>query len=1025
VTALFSDVVGSTALAERLDTETVTRVMDTYFGRMKAVVDRHGGTVAKFIGDAIVAVFGIPTLHEDDALRAARCALEMGEAVDLLNIELQSRWDVKLSTRTGVNTGEVLARRADPGGHVAVGDAMNLAARFEQSAQPGEIILGKATYLLLREAVEVVPLEPLLLKGKSGPVKAFRLIRVTPSAEAIPRRADSRMVGRKDARGSLEWVLQRAMEERSCRIVSVVGPAGVGKSRLVREFREGLVDACIVLQGRCLPYGEGITFWPLREAISQAATIDDQDDPHAASAKIVALLKDTEDAPRIADRVAQAIGLSDAAGPLQDTFWSIRKLLESIARTRPLVMVFDDLHWAEPTLLDLIRHIGEFSRGLPILLICLARPDLLETHQGWEGSAEATSITLDALTRAESDQLIQQLLGDARLPSQARDQIADAAGGNPLFVEQMVSMLIDDGVIRREDGRWIATSALSSASVPPTIQALVAARLERLSIEERQVLEPAAVVGQIFYVEAISEISPEATPDTLQAYLLALVRKDLVSSSASDFAGQEAFRFQHALIRDAVYHAIPKARRAELHRRFAYWLERVAGDRAPEYEGIVGYNLERAHRYRTELGPEDSDTRDLARQAADRLSAAGRRSLANGDMPAALNLLSRAAALLPTSDPSRPEVLLSLAEARSNVGEFERSDALLGEAIGAASVARDQRILAYATIARMRNQAHTDSAVSWEEISGEASRAIGVFEELGDEFGLAKAWRLKHWVAHILCHHAEAERAILQALHHSRRAGDPEQWGDLSDLVGTMLYGQTPVPAAIERCDVILTQVAGNPSAESFVLGSRGLLGAMRGEFDHGRDLIERSSQMAEDLGLRVMAASTRSSWLGQLELLAGDPAEAEREFRRGCDVLAEMGEKNFLSTLAARLAQALYALARYDEAEHFARTSQQTAAGDDIVSQVIWRCALAKVLARQGRVTDGEVLVRQAIERTETTDALNMQADALMDLGELLHPTGRSAEADSTFQRAEELYQRKGNAVSARKAASLLGRVR
>jgi len=434
--------------------------------------------------------------------------------------------------------------------------------------------------------------------------------------------------------------------------------------------------------------------------------------------------------------------------------------------------------------------------------------------------------------------------------------------------------------------------------------------------------------------------------------------------------------------------------------------------------------LEQAHRYRRELGPESAETKELARRAADRLSAAGRRSLANGDMPATLNLLSRAAGLLSASDPSRPEVLYYLAVAQSSVGDFERSGELLGEVLTSASTTGDRRIIAYATIAKLRNRAHTDSAVSWEEISQEAGRAIEVFQALGDDLGLAMGWRLKHWVAHTLCHHAEAEQTMLQALEHAERAGDPEQWGDLSDLAGAMLYGPTPAQAAIDRCGQILTQVAGNPSAEAFVLGALGLLAAMGGEFDRGRELITRSSHVAEDLGLRIIAASTRSSWLGQLETLAESPAEAEREFRRGCDVLAEMGEKNLLSTLYARLAQALWALARYEEAEHFARGSSEAAADQDIVSQVIWRCALAKVLACRGEFGEGEGLIREAIDRADATDALNMQGDALMDLGEVLQAGGRPSEAGSAFHRAEELYQRKGNVVSARKAATRLSEV-
>lgn len=448
MTIVFSDVAGSTSLGEERDPESVRRVMGNYFEQARAVLERHGGTVEKFIGDAVMAVFGIPTLHEDDALRAVRAAAELRERLADLNEELERDWGIRLETRTGVNTGEVVTGSAET---LVTGDAVNVAARLEQIAAPGEVLLGETTYPLVRDAVSVEPVEPVELKGKREPVRAYRLLEVRPGTAGRERRMDSPMVGRKRQLALLMRAFDNVASDRACHLFTILGSAGVGKSRLVEEFLRSLPAETVVLRCRCLPYGEGITFWPITEAVREAAGIAEGDDPAEGRRKIAALLAEEENAELIAERVATLTGLVEAtAGDEGEAFWAVRKLFERLARNRPLVAVFDDMHWAEPTFLDLVEHIADWSREAPILLVCLARAELLDARPTWGGGKlSATSLSLEALSDDESEQLIANLLGQAELVDNVRARITEAAEGNPLFVEEMLGILIDDGLLIR------------------------------------------------------------------------------------------------------------------------------------------------------------------------------------------------------------------------------------------------------------------------------------------------------------------------------------------------------------------------------------------------------------------------------------------------------------------------------------------------------------------------------------------------------------------------------------------------
>ena len=650
VTVVFSDVAGSTALGERLDAESLRAVMGRYFEDMRTVLERHGGTVEKFIGDAVMAVFGIPVLHEDDALRAVRAAAEMRDVLIGLNDELERAWGVRIQVRVGVNTGEVVAGDSADGQVFATGDAVNVAARLEQAAQPGEILIGESTHRLVRDAVMVEPVRSRPLKGKAEAVSAVRLLAVTG---VVGRRLASPIVGRDHELELLERVFQEVVRDHAWRLVTVLGSAGVGKSRLVREFLNGHAQEAMILRGRCLSYGEGITFWPLKSVISQAAGLSGEESPQAAQEKLRTLVESANDAEVIVERVAEMIGLAETVAGHRGSVWAIGRLFEELARRRPLIVVFDDIHWAEPTFLDLVETVAEQLREAPILVLCMARTDLLGARPTWGDAEHATSLHLTPLTDDESAHLIGTLLGEPELARDVRTRITDTAEGNPLFVEEMVAMLIGEGLLVRRDGLVAASGAWWQVSLPPTIQAVLAARLDRLGREERSVLERGAVEGKVFHRGAVLELSPETDRLRVDGRLQMLVQQELIQPDRADFADERAFRFSHQLLRDVAYESLSKAVRAELHESFAGWLEERTGERADEFDEILGHHLQEAYRYRADLGPVDERGQELGARAAQHLGNAGLRAHARGDMWGASKLLSSAVALLPRDDVTR------------------------------------------------------------------------------------------------------------------------------------------------------------------------------------------------------------------------------------------------------------------------------------------------------------------------------------------------------------------------------------
>jgi class 3 adenylate cyclase len=1019
VTVVFSDLAGSVELGRRLDPESLAMVMGRWFDHMRELFERHGGRVQKFVGDAVVAVFGIPVVNEDDALRAVRAAAGLGEGLGRLNDELARDWGVRLEVRTGVNTGEVVTGDPAIGDALVLGDAVNVAARLEQAAAPGEVLLGRSTYRLVRDAVDAERVTPLRLKGKGAPVAAYRLRQLDPAAPGHARRQDAPIVGREAELRLFTWVYERVVATRTCHLLTVLGQAGVGKTRLVGEALGGL-PAATVLRGRCLSYGDGITYWPVGEIVRQAAGIADTDSPAEASAKLRRLLADDSGGPgggpldrereQVAARIAQLIGLEATPGPAEEAAWAFRRLLEHLAARGPLVVVFDDLHWAEPGLLDLVEHVADYGRGAPVLLVAMARPEFLEQRPGWAGGKlNATTILLEPLGDAEATRLLAALAGPVALPDTVARPIARAADGNPLFLEELLAALVEEGRLRRQDGRWVAAD-LTDLGIPPSIQALLTARLDRLEEAERAVLERAAVAGQVFDQSAVVELSPPSVRHQVPGLLQALVRRELLRPAPARLPGDQGFQFRHLLLRDATYDSVPKQARADLHELFAVWGQRAAGPRLPEIEEIVGYHLERAFSYRAELGIDDERNRRLADAAARRLGAAGRRALGRGDLPGASKLLERAVDLLPAGDPGGLELLVELADVLVSTGEFPRAEAVLAQVAAAAADRGDQRLAAHARVGQLRMEVGVASDLDTAALQVETRRAMDTFAEYEDQRGLAKAWGLLAALGFLRCRIAEAEAAAGQAMTHARLArDDPSEAWARGLLAQSAFWGPVPAAEGIRRCQELLAQAAGNRRSELTALQSLAGVQAMAGQAEAATATVARTLALAADMGENRVAALAREFAAAALAL-AGDDDAAERQLRLGIRVLERQGESGMRSNLAADLAHVLHRLGRPDEALRVAMASKAIAAHDDLFAQVRWRGAAARSLAGAGDIGEAERLAAEAVAIAEPTDMLTMRGDALLDQAAVAAAAGRPADAARAAEAALAVYQAKGN---------------
>ena len=874
------------------------------------IVGRHGGSVRQLAPEELIAEFAA---HDDDALRALRAAFE---------------------ARTAAPAGFVVRTAVE---RVAEDGDLDAVRRLLTKAATGELLLGPGVLRLVPAAVDVVPHE-------SG--EGFRVLRFDPKAEPFARRLEAPLVGRVSELEALESALHAAARTRSPRKIVLVGDAGIGKTRLAREFAALVRSEAQVLTGRCAPYGDEAAVLPLLEILEQLGPAD----------AVIARMRE------------------QLSSEPSEAFWAVRRLLEESAGGEPLVLVFEDVHWAAPTLLDLADYLAGWSTA-PLLVLCVARPELLESRPEWRDDA----LVLDALSSGEAERLAAALPESSQLDGDTLAAAVGAAEGNPLFLEQLVSFAAEE----------------AQGSTPPTLEVLLASRVDRLLENERAVLERASVAGRHFWRSTVEEASPEDERAAVGSALMALVRRRLVHPERALLPGEDGFRFHHALIRDAVYAGIPETARAVLHESVARSLE----GRNPELDETVGYHLEQAALL-------DPDLR-LAHEAAERLGAAGMRALRRVDARCAIDLLTRALALESTLERE-----CALGTAYKFAGDLVRAEALLDDVVRKSKLSGDGRIEHLAAVELVWPRlAGGDLAL--DDVLALLERAKPVFEQAGDDFALGRAWHLTAAVKGVYeLRYGEFVHAATRCRRHYERSGFAA--GSVVVLFAVAAYrGPTPVRSAIRRCRALLAD-AGTPVWASFVLPPLAALEAMAGRFDAARRHLEDARLGRREFADTGTLATNWTAIAAEVELLAGNPQRAEQLLAAACDALRAAGETEWLATNTALLGEALYRQERFEDALAAGESALAIAPPGHLTSTAVGRRVRAKALARVGRLDEAEALAREAIELLANGDVLDEQGEAFAAAAEVQLLAGASAEADEYRQQALALFEQKGNVVSA-----------
>jgi class 3 adenylate cyclase/tetratricopeptide (TPR) repeat protein len=993
VTAVFADLVGSTALGERLDPETLWQVMTRYYSLMRDCLERHGGTVEKFIGDAVMAVFGVPRVHEDDALRAARAAWEMRLALDGLNAELAQSLPAPLRLRIGVNTGEVLSTGAlDPGQSMVSGDTVNTAARLEQHAPDGDILLGPDTYRVLAGQVVAEPVEPLTVKGKARPLRAWRLLGLE-APPATPRELTP-LVGRRIELARLELAWEQTLATRAPHLFTLFGDAGVGKSRLAGEFvRPAAARGAAVAVARCQPYGDGGTVAVLADVAGQLLG------PGPWARTLDRLLNGTprDQATRA---LAHALLRGDLDALLPEDFPAAGHLLEAVARERPVVVVLDDLHWAQPTLLDLVDHLMENGGPVRLLVLCVARLELLDLRPQWGGGRlSATAFVVPPLDARDCRALV-DAIGEVTLHGDqgAADRVTAMSEGNPLFAEQMAALLADGG---------------SAEELPPTVQALLAARLDRLPAAERDLLGRGAVVGREFTVPALCALNggdgPPPGPEPYAGPLRALVRRRLIEPT-----GRQpglAYRFTHLLVREVVYAGLPKRLRAERHEALADWLER-GGGRAPD---VVGTHLAEAYHHRRELGTAEPQVRSLGTRAAARLSAAGTASLGRGECSWAADLLERAVRLTdqlttegtPADDAC--ETRVRLAEALIAVGDHVRARDLLDRARAEAG---DDRIRAHARL----QLAHLGTGAGARELARTAADVLPVFTAAGDDLGIARARLHLAHESQRAGRYAEAAASFREALPPARRAGaELEQATALGGLATTLWLGPGAVAQTVEECRHLLPpEGEGRRAARAAVGCPLAVLLAMRRDVAEARELVARSERIVAELGVTAPMGAIHA-FAGIVEYLAGSAGVAEERLRAAGELCARAGDADTWTLAGTWLARLWCDRGRLDSALAWFREEPPGGEGGLSLVTLSGREAVrARVLAAVGRHDEAGPPAAEALRLASATDSTSCLAGAWLASARVELARGQRAAAWEAAGTAARLFSAKGHLIGA-----------
>jgi class 3 adenylate cyclase len=953
-TVLFVDLVGSTALVAGLDPEIARRRVTRFFDSVSTCIDAHGGTIEKFAGDAVMAAFGVPRAHEDDAERALRAALEIRAAVAAIEVEC----------RIGVEAGEVVSENAES--TFVTGQAVNLAARLQQTAQPNEILVGATAHRMAANAIEFEPAGTRSFDGFSEPVRVWRAVAAAVRSGRPIGALSAPLIGREAELDLLRNTLERTVRDGRAHLVTIYGEPGVGKSRLARDFVAGL-DTVTVLVGRSLPYGEGITYWPLAEMVKAVAGIADDDSAEAAREKLLECCADEA----VADLLALATGVLEGVESdrsRQEIAWAVREWAERLAGEQPLVLAFEDIHWAEEPLLGLIEHLAIWVRDAPLFILCLARPELLEAYAGWGGGrVRGATIELGALGKEDAEELVDSLIADASLPSELRSEVLGKTEGNPLFVEETVRML--------------AEGSSGRAPIPDTVQALIAARIDGLPTDAKTVLQRAAVIGRVFWRGALTQLSSDV--EDVDGVLDALLVRDfLLRESHSSITGEQALRFKHILIREIAYSGLAKSTRAELHSAFAAWLH---GRGVEELVEIRAYHLDRAATLLAEL--DGAAPRELAREAAAALEAAGIRALAREANRSGRSLLLRAVELEPTL-----ERQYQAARAAWRLDDIPTLSVEMERVRADAQAAGDRRTEGRALLALGEVTAFRDSDTPRSKQLVEDGLSLLAADDYGGRFdGFRQLSSLARWAGDTPSSRRYAELALEAARAAGRK--DLMSWA-ANGLASSYLWGFELDGAAELAAEARqLAEASGGivPRGQALYILSH--VARLRGNGDEAVQLSEQAVALFAEAGA-VLDQAGSLNLLAELLMTRGDDDRGERVAREAVRMLKPLGDRGYLCETQRVLAEILVRQGKLEEAERYALEAMQTVGAEDVHSLVTTRMALGVVRAAQGRDEEAELLLREAVDRASDPAPGWSYPVAARRLVQFLEAHGRREEA-------------------------------
>lgn len=996
ITALACRLDAASAAGGTLDPEARGSVTAGITELVHGVFAAHGAVSFDVPGELLGAVFGVPQVHEDDVERAIQVATQL---LELGTADGDDTSQVRLEMRVGIATGEVLVEEAGATERLLSAGPVEEAAQLVRSARAGEILITEAAAKRSSTIAGSPPSELLVLSEGAMPTLTRRL---TAVPDVAPPRHRAPLVGRQEELAVLTNALDRVRSERSCSLITVLGPAGVGKSRLVAAFVDGLDDVRI-LRGRCLSYGRDMSLWPIIEMLSGAAGVAFDHPSQQVRRKIAKLLEGLDDADFVERQLTGLLGLTDPASPADELFWAIRRFLEALGREQPVIAIVEDAHWADTALLDLLEHVATWTRGTPLLLVIVGRPELLEGRSGWgSGRFDATTLPLKPLSEEQGGELLQHLSGDVGFAPAARARILGAAEGNPLFLEEVLAMVTDPGV-NRDDA---APLDLVDVPIPPTVQAILEARLDRLPPDLRRTLERAAVVGKEFSDEDLRSITPEEEQESLSGALDELVTRDLIALEQVSSRGR-TYAFRHILIRDVAEAGASKRVRALDHELIGREFERRAGERLAEVHEIVGYHLETAYRYRAELGLSSQDLSTLAESAAAHLFAAGVRAYARADA-AAMSLFGRALDLTPDGSPDAPERWRFRGLALLDGGRAGDAEEAFASGLAVAEAIGDERGAWRIRVeeADLWNHARPES-FGGAQLEAVARTAIAALEADGDIAGLARAERLLGDALMLGGRQEEAATAFEAARGHALEMGDEREAEE--SLSSGSVIGQVPV----ERCiEVLGGALEGHPRPNPNLLAALGLALAMAGDFAGAREANEQGLTIAMQLGAEWRALSVRMYFAVSL-LVEGDAEAAEEMVRPAVEGLQRMGDHALLASAGHLLAEALWRLGRADDAMLATVLAEGVTGEDDLAAEMGWRGVRGKILADRGEMREAEALARQAAELGANSEFLLFAGWAYEDLAYVLATEGNRDEARETRDLARAVYQRKGSTAS------------